>query len=76
MKRVVKHIKRRGNIYIRVHDGKIFALSWEEEIVNFGGGGGYCLGHWKSCYERFHFDPLKCMAGFNVQCKKDWCVEI
>ncbi len=22
------------------------------------------------------FDPLKCMAGVNVQCKKDWCVEI
>jgi hypothetical protein len=22
------------------------------------------------------FDPLKCMAGVNVQCKKDWCVGI
>jgi hypothetical protein len=29
-----------------------------------------CVGHWKSYYKRFHFNPLKCMAGFNVQCKK------
>ncbi len=35
-----------------------------------------CVGHWKSYYKRFHFDPLKCMAGFNVKCKKVWCVEI
>jgi hypothetical protein len=36
----------------------------------------YCVVLWKSYYERFHFNPLKCMAGVNVQCKKDWCVEI
>ncbi len=30
----------------------------------------------KSYYKRFHSDPLKCMAGVNVQCKKDWCVEV
>ncbi len=31
------------------------------------------LDYWKPYYKRFHFDPLKCMAGLNVQCKKDWC---
>ncbi len=36
----------------------------------------YCVGHWKSYYKRFHSDPLKCMAGFNVQCKKYWFLEI
>jgi hypothetical protein len=36
----------------------------------------YCVVPWKSFYERFHFNPLKCMAEVTVQCKKDWCVEI
>ncbi len=36
----------------------------------------HCVAPWKSFYERFHFNPLKCMAEVNVQCKKDWCVEI
>ncbi len=28
-----------------------------------------CVVHWKSYYERFHFDPLKCIAGlmYNVE---------
>jgi hypothetical protein len=57
----------------RGHEGRI-----REVLQEDGCSSMYinCVGHWKSYYKRFHFDPLKCMAGFNVQCKKDWCVEI
>ncbi len=29
-----------------------------------------CVGHWKSYYKRFHFDPLKCMAGLMYNVKR------
>ncbi len=38
--------------------------------------GLYCIVYWKLYCKQVPFDPLKCMAGVNVQCKKDWCVEI
>ncbi len=38
------------------------------------GGGGGVLNHGRPSI-RVLFDPLKCIARLNVQCKRDWCVE-
>ncbi len=32
------------------------------------------MSHTEAYCKQVPFDPLKCMAGVNVQCKKDWCV--
>jgi hypothetical protein len=54
-------------------------------IAKPGNGGGLRIGmdplrgvSWtlEALVKAVPFDPLKCIAGLNVQCKRDWCVGI